>query len=173
MALPDIAWGDLTDEELRAVYDAAGTETTRREQLIAIPKSMEALHEAYAQASHGQAVEEWQQPTEALSSYPKGWEVVKDGKNYKSRIPFNATVPGEDPDGRWWEDLTTVVEQGAWAPNMTVIVGQAVSYEGKTYAAIQAHTTQAGWEPPAVPALWRLVVAPVTPVATPGQQRIQ
>src|SRR3954470_15230581 len=44
--------------------------------------------------------------------------------------------------------------QSAWAPNTTYAVGTLVTYGGHTYKCIQAHTSQVGWEPPNVPALW-------------------
>lgn len=42
----------------------------------------------------------------------------------------------------------------AWAPQSAYAVGDQVTYQGKTYKCIQAHTSQVGWEPPNVPALW-------------------
>jgi chitinase len=44
-----------------------------------------------------------------------------------------------------------------WAANTAYHVGDLVSYGGHSYRCIQAHTSQAGWEPPNVPALWSLV----------------
>ncbi len=50
--------------------------------------------------------------------------------------------------------------------NRRVAVGRAghgytvsalVTYGGHTYRCLQAHTSQVGWEPPNVPALWQLV----------------
>ncbi|TDD13935.1 hypothetical protein E1218_33775, partial [Kribbella turkmenica] len=41
-----------------------------------------------------------------------------------------------------------------WAPNTTYATGALVSYNGLTYKCIQGHTSQTGWEPPNVPALW-------------------
>lgn len=46
---------------------------------------------------------------------------------------------------------------GSWAPNISYKVGDIVSYDGKNYKCIQAHTSLVGWEPPIVPALWTLV----------------
>jgi hypothetical protein len=40
--------------------------------------------------------------------------------------------------------------------------GKRISYGGKLYKCVQAHTAQDGWEPPNVPALW-------TEVAKPGE----
>lgn len=43
-----------------------------------------------------------------------------------------------------------------WSPNTAYKTGDLVSYSGKTYACIQPHTSLTGWEPPNVPALWKL-----------------
>ena len=42
----------------------------------------------------------------------------------------------------------------AWKPGIRVEVDERYSYQGVTYTVVQAHTTQVGWEPPAVPALF-------------------
>lgn len=55
--------------------------------------------------------------------------------------------------------VTTDASQGtanAWAPNVSYKVNELVTYGGKTYYCIQAHTSLVGWEPPIVPALWGL-----------------
>ncbi|HXF68841.1 MAG TPA: glycosyl hydrolase family 18 protein [Thermoflexus sp.] len=52
----------------------------------------------------------------------------------------------------------------AWQPWTTYQVGDLVSYNGVIYRCIQGHTSQPGWEPPNVPALWQ----PVTVTPTPG-----
>ncbi|QAA33654.1 glycosyl hydrolase family 18 protein [Clostridium manihotivorum] len=44
----------------------------------------------------------------------------------------------------------------AWAPNTYYAVGTLVTYNGLTYVCLQSHTSQIGWEPSAVPALWKL-----------------
>ena len=44
----------------------------------------------------------------------------------------------------------------AWAPNVHYTVGQVVTFGGRRYACVQSHTSLTGWEPPNVPALWRL-----------------
>ena len=45
-----------------------------------------------------------------------------------------------------------------WIAGISVEVGEEFSYQGATYRVVQAHTTQTGWEPPIVGALWDLVV---------------
>ncbi|MGB8451915.1 MAG: chitobiase/beta-hexosaminidase C-terminal domain-containing protein [Anaerocolumna sp.] len=44
----------------------------------------------------------------------------------------------------------------AWAPNIAYALGDLVTYNGKTYKCILAHTSLTSWEPPAVPVLWQL-----------------
>lgn len=41
-----------------------------------------------------------------------------------------------------------------WASGVTYEVGDRRQYEGLLYRCVQAHTSQADWTPPAVPALW-------------------
>ena len=41
-----------------------------------------------------------------------------------------------------------------WQAGIQVTVGEEYEYEGVTYTVIQSHATQAGWEPPNVPALF-------------------
>ncbi|MFI7697429.1 fibronectin type III domain-containing protein [Nonomuraea sp. NPDC049480] len=43
----------------------------------------------------------------------------------------------------------------AWAPWTSYAVGAVVTYNGVDYVCLQAHTSQPGWEPPNVPALWK------------------
>ena len=50
----------------------------------------------------------------------------------------------------------------AWATDTAYALGVRVRYDGKLYKCVQAHTSQSGWEPPFVPALW-------TDVAEPGE----
>lgn len=51
----------------------------------------------------------------------------------------------------------TAPKVAEWKPNTTVKPGEHYTHNGSTYEVIQGHTTQAGWEPPAVPALWKKV----------------
>lgn len=45
----------------------------------------------------------------------------------------------------------------AWAPNISYKVGDMVTYGGKNYMCVQAHTSLTGWEPANVPALWQVL----------------
>lgn len=41
-----------------------------------------------------------------------------------------------------------------WQTGVSYSIGDRVTYQGTEYECIQAHTSQAGWQPPNVPALW-------------------
>lgn len=41
-----------------------------------------------------------------------------------------------------------------WAPGVAYTIGDVVTYDGAEYACRQSHTSQVGWEPPKVLALW-------------------
>lgn len=61
------------------------------------------------------------------------------------------------------EDAIEAVELfPAWAADTAYTVEQRLRHNGKLYRCEQEHTSQTGWEPPAVPALW-------TEVAPPGE----
>src|SRR5436305_813999 len=47
----------------------------------------------------------------------------------------------------------------AWQPNTTYTTGTLVTFNGQEFKCLQAHTSQVGWEPPNVPALWQPVNA--------------
>ncbi len=49
-----------------------------------------------------------------------------------------------------------------WAVGVEYAAGIRVRYADKLYRCEQAHTSQAGWEPPVVPALWTEVAEPGT-----------
>lgn len=61
------------------------------------------------------------------------------------------------------EDALEAVELfPAWAADTAYAADQRVRYGGKLYRCVQAHSSQAGWEPDKTPALW-------TEVAKPGE----
>ncbi len=55
-----------------------------------------------------------------------------------------------------------------WKPGIAYDLQAVVSDEGLLYRCAQAHTSQAGWEPPATPALWsRMGLTANNPDAVP------
>lgn len=67
----------------------------------------------------------------------------------------SASLPDEDA-------LEAVELFPLWATAKEYSVNQRIRYGDKLYRCVQAHTSQEGWEPPAVPSLW-------TEVAKPGE----
>ncbi len=58
------------------------------------------------------------------------------------------------------EELLSVqpaLEGRVWQAGLSVQIGDVYSYGGFLWRCIQSHTTQTGWEPDKVPALWRKV----------------
>ncbi|CAL9498240.1 carbohydrate-binding protein [Streptomyces sp. enrichment culture] len=60
-----------------------------------------------------------------------------------------AQSPGPSPTP------TTPPPGGTWAAGTAYRAGDRVTYGGRGYVCLQAHTAQPGWEPPNAPALWR------------------
>ena len=61
----------------------------------------------------------------------------------------------------------TVSAVANWAPNTAYSIGSLVIFNGVEYKCIQAHTSEVGWEPPNVPALWQPVSGNPGPTPTP------
>ena len=60
-----------------------------------------------------------------------------------------------------WRKVEVIPENTVrvWAEGIDYIVGDELAYpdaDSQIYTCLQAHTSQAGWEPPAAPALWQL-----------------
>ena len=118
---------------------------------------------------------EYIQPTGAHDAYPLGYVLTDGGRVWRSLIAANVWRPGSQGAERLWEDVTAEVSQPpepepeepetppepeptpsapAWTPGTRYDTGDLVTYGGQVYRCVQGHTTQAGWEPPGVPALW-------------------
>ena len=66
--------------------------------------------------------------------------------------------PGRTPAlWRVYRDVANEPETPDWQPGIAVQVGETFAYQGHVYRVVQAHTTQAGWTPVAVPSLWQVV----------------
>jgi len=96
---------------------------------------------------------------------PAGWqyqpgEEVQEGGTWFRVEQATAFAPSASPsqyvelDGPGGEPVASA---GEWAAGVSYAVGDEAAYEGTTYRCLQAHTSQAGWTPVAVPALWEAV----------------
>ena len=64
-----------------------------------------------------------------------------------------------------WRKVEIIPEDAVrvWAVGIDYIVGDEVAYPDENsplYECLQAHTSQEGWEPPLLPALWKLKGSP-------------
>lgn len=84
-----------------------------------------------------------------------------DGSEWRC-IQGHTTQAGWEPSATpsLWVKLTPIADEPddggttEWTAGEAVSVGDVRSYDGTDYECLQAHTTQTGWEPPSVPALW-------------------
>ena len=79
--------------------------------------------------------------------------VWTDGKVYRCTVgPLNSNAtPVTYPQGY---ALLNPPAAPAWVAGKAYAVNDLATYNSVTYKCIQAHTSQVGWEPPNVPALW-------------------
>lgn len=54
-----------------------------------------------------------------------------------------------------WKEVVEAPPTQDWKSGVAYKVGDVVVYQGANYQCLQAHTSQAGWMPSAVPALWK------------------
>ena len=100
----------------------------------------------------------WVQPLGSFDAYPINWQVTYNGFTWKSLVNANVWVPGAVGSENLWLNLTPPPPTNNWAVGVAYKIGDIVLYvpNGLKYKCLQAHTSQAGWNPPAVPALWQL-----------------
>lgn len=149
----------LSDAELGELDKKVEAELQRRYTVATAPQQVAAINEQVYAARGGDG-RPWARPTGAHDAYPLGAVVALDGTQYRSLIAANVWSPADYPAG--WEKLTSdeVTEPEpqptapTWKPDETVKVGDRRTHQGATYVCVQAHTTQAGWTPDVVAALW-------------------
>lgn len=98
----------------------------------------------------------WRQPLGAGDAWGLNDEVLHNNKHWKSLIANNVWEPGAVGSELLWQDITETPPSDTeeWAIGVAYSVDDEVKYQGTTYRCRQAHTSQAGWTPPVVPALW-------------------
>lgn len=77
------------------------------------------------------------------------------GVQHRSLIDYNVWTPEAYPRG--WERVNDPTPENVWQVNTVYTTGDRVFYPTTAdteYECRQSHTSQAGWEPPNVPALW-------------------
>lgn len=161
----------LDDDQLRALCDDADALLRTRWRMAAAAVQAEQIARQYRadleatlpplkDGEHRPYV----QPSGAHDAYPKRAVVTEGGKVWRSKIANNVLRPGSAGADDLWEDVTDnppgpapVQSAPRWRAGEAVKAGDVRKHTGVVYEALQAHTTQAGQEPPAVPALWKRV----------------
>ncbi|MFE9039764.1 carbohydrate-binding protein [Streptomyces sp. NPDC012421] len=93
--------------------------------------------------------------TDALFD-PRLLMTVRDaGGAREAAFDFVLDVP-QDPGPTPTPTPTTAPPGGTWTAGRAYKAGDRVTYGGVGYVCLQAHTAVGGWEPPHVPALWRV-----------------
>lgn len=176
---PDFS--DLDFEELQelarlvqATDLAVRAEIARRGVIETIPAQIEQLAGQYLNATGRESGSEWVAPVGAHDSYPEGWEVAHSGKVWRSLVTGNVWEPGDTTiptHAMLWEEVVVDEPEDPEEPtepetpsvqewngsSVTYFPGVLVKFNGATYRCITGHTSQAGWTPAAVPALWAVV----------------
>ena len=96
----------------------------------------------------------WVQPEGAHDAYAVGAQVTHAGSTWTSNTPDNVWEPGVFG---WDEDVPPPPE-GTWQVGVAYDFDEIMTYAAIDYRCISAHISQAGWEPPNVPALWSVII---------------
>lgn len=143
-----------TADDLDALRVSVLTEQERRRLIASAPALVASVTAQYAEATKATPPTPWASLTDRVA--PGQRVVWTDGQTWRNTsgawLPTTAT-PATWPQG-WAQETGLPPAIGAWASGQAVKVGDLRTYGGKTYRCLQAHTTQAGWTPDAVPALW-------------------
>ncbi|MGW0562111.1 dioxygenase family protein [Streptomyces sp. NPDC003016] len=81
--------------------------------------------------------------------------VRTNGPAREASFDFVLNVPQTPGPGDPTDPPTDPPAGGTWKAGTVYRAGDRVTYGGRSYACLQGHTAQVGWEPPNVPAIWR------------------
>lgn len=123
----------LTDEELAILRQQVEAEVDRRTTLAQAEATIDHTNTVILESEGITSGDEWRQPTSAVDAYPRGFEVVKDGKTWVSLIPGNAHAPGVSGWREKVADAAWVQPAGA---HDAYPVGARVTYQGGVWISI-------------------------------------
>lgn len=138
--------GDVYQHE-RNLYEVIQPHTTQSDWL---PDISVALWKRFYEPTDDPR--EWHQPVGAHDAYPVGARVLFEGDVWVNTINANVWQPGVTG---WQREGGEPEPTPDWKAGVAYKVGDVVLYQGSSYRCLQAHTSQAGWTPTAVPALWK------------------
>lgn len=123
----------LTDEELAILRQQVEAEVDRRATLAQAESTIDHTNTVVLESEGITSGDEWRQPTSAVDAYPRGFEVVHDGKTWVSLIPGNAHAPGVSGWREKVADASWVQPTGA---HDSYPVGARVTYQGGVWISI-------------------------------------
>ena len=140
----DLNLDDLSDEELAALVEDAKRRLAARQTRAAIAQSLELAVDRVLAPNLNLMGDEWEHGRVSWD----GSTVTVTALSPEEYLDLDLSDPEPEP-----EPEPSVRE---WAAGMGVAAGERIRYEGVVYVVVQAHTTQDGWRPDAVPALYRM-----------------
>ena len=153
----------MTDEE---IAEMEKQREAAREARLAPFKALRQRMDAglrYAVANDGVTDEELLTMSAATPEWKPGMtlavgDTVMHGGSMFVVIQAHTTQTGWEPGTATQSLFRRVQQEGSteWQPDTDYATGAECTYEGRTYTCLQGHTSQTGWEPPNVPALWQI-----------------
>ena len=145
----------LADGELEGLRSAIVAEQTRRFTIEHVPDQMDKLVRDMLAASGVEPGNEWVQPIDATTAYPKDWTVTHDGKTWVSLTPANVFEPGVSS---WREVVPEGSAPSEWVqPSGThdaYQTGDTVTFEGAEYVSTIDGNV---WSPTDYPQGWEKI----------------
>ena len=122
-----------SDQELEELTNKINNELASRANLAAILDQFTRLNVEYLDKSGVERGQPWRQPTGAHDSYPLGWRVEHQGKEWVSLIPGNVWEPGVSG----WREQSEEGEPAAWVQptgaHDAYAFNDRVTYGGQTW----------------------------------------
>ena len=153
----------MTDEE---IAELEKQREAAREARLAPFKALRQRMDAglrYAVANDGVTDEELLTMSAATPEWKPGMtlavgDTVMHGGSMFVVIQAHTSQAGWEPGTATQSLFRRVQQEGSteWQPDTDYATGAECTYEGSAYTCLQGHTSQAGWEPPNVPSLWKL-----------------
>ena len=153
----------MTDEE---IAELEKQREAAREARLAPFKALRQRMDAglrYAVANDGVTDEELLTMSAATPEWKPGMtlavgDTVMHGGSMFVVIQAHTTQAGWEPGTATQSLYRRVQQEGSteWQPDTDYATGAECTYEDSAYTCLQGHTSQAGWEPPNVPSLWKL-----------------
>ena len=153
----------MTDEE---IAELEKQREAAREARLAPFKALRQRMDAglrYAVANDGVTDEELLNMSAATPEWKPGMtlavgDTVMHGGSMFVVIQAHTSQAGWEPGTATQSLFRRVKQEGSTErqPDTDYATGEDCTFEGSAYTCLQGHTSQAGWEPPNVPSLWKL-----------------